>query len=155
LNYKYVASVQNNLSYTYTIHKRLLDSQSDFYKAQCGTWNPLTQMGYIRGNVLLDNVIQHESNEVVNSHYSQYKTANEDPALNMGATIEKITGAPSENIDGFSSRVSMTFNQKAAQILSAASVEPCTGSVSDATLDNSCIKQGNVNFFPYVACPQQ
>jgi hypothetical protein len=155
LNYKYVSNVQNGLSYTYTVHKRLLDSQSDFYKAQCGTWDYLTQTGFIAGNVLLDNVIQHESNAVVNSHYSQYYYANEDRNLNMGSSIEKIVGAPSEDLNGFTQRVQMVFNQKATAILNEAVVEPCTGTITDVTLDNSCIKAGNVNFFPYVACPQQ
>ncbi|HEV2798920.1 MAG TPA: NBR1-Ig-like domain-containing protein [Pyrinomonadaceae bacterium] len=155
--FKYVTHVANfdeadrplsPSTYAYVISPALVDTDSEFYKAQCGNYNPLTGVGFISGADLLANTIRHEAGNV-ESHYRHYLDALKDSAKNPGTLIEDSVAGPAGDIN---SVVQPKFNAGIDAVVAAMKVEPCN-QPSDVTLDANCKKSGNINFAPYQACP--
>lgn len=130
-------------TFAWTITPQLDDPNSDFYKAQCGSG------GFISGAQLQANTAAHESG-TLNSHYSRYLAAQNDPANNVGTGLEAVVGPPTDGMAGFQSRAESEGNARQSRIIAAAQQEPC--GASDVTKDESCVSYGNVNYPPYQAC---
>lgn len=151
--FKYVTSVSyaNDAIYAYVISPALEDTNSEFYRAQCGNYNPQTDTGFISGAALLANTIRHEAGNV-QSHYKNYLDALEDSSKNPGTVAEKLVAGPGTDLNSFGPNVvKPQLDASSAAVVSAAQVEPC--GASDVTLNASCQKSGNINFAPYQACP--
>lgn len=126
-------------------------ASSEFFMKQCGNYNELTNPnGFISGAQLRDNTIYHESADSPNSHYYQYKTA-QDSSANLGSTAESQVGAPSESVSKFTMNVEKALNGKLADIGNATKVEPCEGTTNKDGADE-CTFNGPTNFLPYQPC---
>lgn len=129
-------------TFAWTLSQQLDDPNSDFYKAQCGSG------GFISGAQLKANTVAHESG-TVNSHYSRYLAAQNNPANNVGTGLEAVVGPPTDDVAGFRSRAQSEGDARQSRIVALTKDEPCGG---DATLDENCTPSGSVNYPPYQAC---
>jgi hypothetical protein len=142
--------MSHNTLYCYVISPDLENTNSDFYKAQCGNYNAQTNPnGFISGANLLANAKRHEAG-TTQSHYNNYVVAQNDSGNNLGTTAEAKIDGPSVTLDSFVKNVTTLLNNKKAAIDSAFAVEPC--GASDVRLDANCTFQGNINFAPYQSC---
>lgn len=149
--YWYVLSANDSVSgavppattFAWTIAPQLDDPSSEFYKAQCGSG------GFISGAQLQANTIAHESGSV-NSHYSRYVAAQNNPANNVGTGLEAVVGPPSDSVSSFQSRAELEGNTRQSRIISLSQEEPC--GASDVTKDENCVSYGSVNYPPYQSC---
>lgn len=135
--------VPTDTTFAWTMSPQLDDPSSEFYKAQCGSG------GFISGAQLQANTVAHESGSL-NSHYSRYVAAQNDPAKNVGTALEAVVGPPSDTPANFQSRAQAVGDARQAQIVSLSQQEPC--GASDLSKDESCTSYGNVNFQPYQSC---
>jgi hypothetical protein len=151
--YWYVASVSDAFGgqptkFEYIVVSDLLNSASDFYKSQCGTYSNSNSGGFIAGSQLSQNVFNHEQGSVL-SHWTEYRDAQNDPANNIGVILEQMVGAPG----AFDFVGSLDKAARAAlnRIANAVAVEPCTGVV---VYDSSqtCKYCGTINYVPYQSC---
>lgn len=148
--FKYVSSASNVTTTQiptagyYIISPDLENTNSAFYQAQCGDYDPLTVTGFISGAQLLANTISHEIGNI-NSHYKNYVVEQNDPNSNIGIVAERQIGAPTKDFTAFKGEVANILAGKALIIDSATGVEPCGGSVNHSS-DQNCIFQGNGNF---------
>jgi len=129
--YQFVTGVTNvgpfTTVYNWVLHQDLENTNSDFYKHQCGNYNAQTNPnGFIDGPTLIAGVSRHESGSM-NSHYAEYKAAQDSPSNNLGVVGEKQIGLPSESSTQFGDRISQTLVSKATAIKDATSPEPCDG----------------------------
>jgi hypothetical protein len=167
--FKYVRSIMNftspsqtdDTAYFWTIARDADDPASTFYNAQCNTYNEQTNpTGFISGAQFRANVASHESGPV-NSHYSFYITAQNDPANNVGAGAEGQIGPPSESIPDFRTRITNLLGGRQNVILSSTQVEPCMANPLCSNppagigggCDSTCTFRGYLNVSPYVTCP--
>lgn len=121
-----------------------LDAQSGaFYSAQCGNWNGST--GYISGSNLRANTIRHEADTSSQSHWINYRYAQDNTSNNLGVTAEALFNVGS--LQDFSNSVVSTLNGKIAGINSATAQEPFGVNYSATG-----VYQGPVNFRPYQPC---
>jgi hypothetical protein len=146
--FKYVLSVSNSsgnvpTGFYYVISPDLETTSSEFYRAQCGNYSSQTNTGFISGADLLANVIRHESGSG-QSHYNNYKVAQDDPANNIAVVGEKQVGPPTKDLPTFIREVNSLLNNRKDAILAAFGVEPC--GTHDARLDGSCAFGGCINF---------
>jgi len=146
--FKYVFSVVpslNNVStgYFYLISPDLKNTNSEFYKAQCGNYNSQTNTGFTSGANLLANAIRHEAGST-QSHYNNYVMAQNDPSNNLGVVAEKETGSPLKGLQQFTNDVRDILNARVSAIKAATDVEPCGTSVIN--YDANCMFQGHVNY---------
>jgi hypothetical protein len=152
--FKYVTSVTHatGATYAYVISPALENTNSEFYKAQCGNYNAQTDTGFISGANLLANTIRHEAGSV-NSHYKNYLDALNDSSKNPGTVLENVVAGPAGGnaTDFYNNVVSPKLTSSLNAIVTASEVEPC--GASDVRLNASCQKSGNINFAPYQACP--
>jgi hypothetical protein len=147
----YVTSVSDSVSgevppattFAWTMSQQLDDPTSDFYKAQCGSG------GFISGAQLQANTVAHESGSL-NSHYSRYVAAQNNPANNVGTGLEAVVGPPSDGVAGFRSRAQLEGSARQNRIITAAKEEPC--GASDVAKDENCVPHGSVNYPPYQSC---
>lgn len=151
--FKYVTSLthRSGAIYAYVISPALEDTNSEFYRAQCGNYNPQTDTGFISGADLLANTIRHEAGSV-QSHYRNYVDALADSSKNPGTVAEKIVAGPAGGnaTDFLNNVVSPQLDASFSAIINATAVEPC--GVSDVRLNAACQKSGNINFAPYQSC---
>lgn len=149
--YWYVTSVSDSLAgavppattFAWTMSPQLDDPGSEFYRAQCGSG------GFISGAQLKANTIAHESG-TVESHYSYYLAAQNNPANNVGTGLEAVVGRPSETIGSFRALAETEGNTRQDRIINLTKEEPC--GVSDLSRDENCVSHGSVNFQPYQSC---
>jgi hypothetical protein len=136
-------------NYRYEISPDLEDTSSQFYTAQCGNYNALTDTGYISGATLLSNTQQHEYGTAL-GHYQQYLSAFTDPANNMPALAEaKIAGAATDEAT-FGATVKVDEDAALTRITSAMEAE--TACNTDVRMDTGCVFRGYINFSPYQSC---
>ena len=153
--YKYITQIQNldtgtgaRTEYNYVISPDLENTSSEFYTHQCGNYNPINNPnGFISGANLLANTIRHESG-IVESHYNNYRVAQDNPANNVGAVGELLVGDPSDTGQQFQMESVSLLQQRIDAITAATRVEPC-----GVNFNAQCQFQGFINFFPYVPCP--
>lgn len=120
---------------------------------QCGNFDPQSQTGFISGAELKANTIHHESANLPNSHYYNYRVAQDDPENNVGVVAESLVAGPSTSAQTFSNNVSNTLGGKQTTIRIATQVEPCGGLVNRNHAGN-CENLGAINYPPsYQACP--
>lgn len=146
--YSYVTSITNSqgastTGYYWVISPDLENTTSSFYQAQCGNYNPATNTGFISGANLATNTIRHESDPAVQSHYAEYKTAQNAPSNNLGSVAE-VQVAPPSGASAFVQNTKDILNARWTAILTATQMEPC-----GVNYDANCIFQGGTNFPPY------
>jgi hypothetical protein len=138
----------------YVIAPEIKDVNSEFYRNQCGNYDPKTGQGFISGATLLANTIHHEAGVGKNSHYSFYVAAQNDPKNNLGVVGEEIVRGPSTAESDFVRTVNERVSAALNRITDAFLVEPCveTGRKGDVRRDPNCEFRGFVNFAPYQPC---
>lgn len=159
--YKYISVVSNsetalidgnpvNLAtrYHWVMSPDLVAATSDFYKAQCGTYNLQTGTGFISPQNLQANTIRHESHPATQSHYVFYKSAQEFHQLNLGTNAEELVDLPSTSLAAFIGYVTNVLNGLVAAIYQATNIEPFSVNHNDVG-----VFQGPIQFYPYsVTC---
>lgn len=121
-----------------------LDAQSGaFYSAQCGNWNG--SAGFISGSNLRANIIRHEADTSSQSHWINYRGAQDSASNNLGITAEALVGSGSQQM--FISNVQGVLDGKITAIRNATALEPLSGNYN-----SSGSFQGYVNFRPYQPC---
>ncbi|MCI0389379.1 MAG: hypothetical protein MOB07_11545 [Acidobacteria bacterium] len=156
MGYLYVTSASNSsgstaTTYSYVINPDLKNTGSAFYQAQCGNYHAQNNPnGFISGATLLSNTTHHEAGATQNSHYFNYKTAQDNSSNNLGVAAEMQVAPPGTAPNTFINNVTTILTNKRSTVLTAAQVEPC--GVSDVRLDASCTFRGNINYPPYQAC---
>lgn len=144
--YWYITSASNQEQYNWIMAPDAQNSQSSFYQAQCGNWNGTT--GYISGLNLQNDTIRHESGST-ESHYINYKTAEQQSANNLGIGFEStVAYEPSD----FSSYVSSHISSRAQTVVTAFQVEPC--GTSAVNYNAVCSYDGPANFGGIAVCSQ-
>ncbi len=119
-----------------------LDAQSGaFHSAQCGNWNGST--GFISAANLRANTIRHEADTSSQSHWINYRDAQNSPSNNLGVAAESFIGTGPL----FISDVQDLLGRKMSAINTAAGVEPL--GVNFSSIGTF---QGPVNFRPYQPC---
>jgi hypothetical protein len=151
--FRYITSVTNSIpnpgssatptGYYYVIAGDILNSGSDFYKAQCG------RAGIIGIDQLLTDTIQHEAGTDGQSHYNNYRHAQDDDTKNIGSTAERLVFGPTMSEQDVLNQLHQALNGVLGTILTATQQEPCGGLVAGP----NCEPHGGVNFSPYQACP--
>ena len=95
------------------------------------------------------NTIRHESGSV-ESHYANYKVAQDKPGNNLGTVGEQQVGKPSLTEKKFEEMmVKMELEKRERAILVATALEPF--SVLHSARG---VFQGDVNYYPYEACEE-
>ena len=158
-NYKYVTAAFNSDSNQahpstavyYVIHPDLENSNSAFFQAQCGNYNPATNSGFISGSQLLSNTRGHEVGSI-RGHYKQYVDTQNKPENNIGVGMEAIVGSPSTSLTDFRQSIVAEASRRRNIIETAFAVEDCNGQVNK---DEQCVYRGDINYQPYAACPPQ
>ena len=148
--YWYVTSISNSgTEFSWAISSAVDSTSSAFYQAQCGDYNSVTNPnGFISGANLRRNTIRHESGSS-QSHYANYRAAQNKSANNVGIAGEKETGEPSLDDQEFRDQVDDVLISKHRAIRSATVAEPYS-----VQHNASGVFQGNVNFLPYEACEE-
>ncbi len=150
-SFKYLTSASDLTDYLWVISPSADNPDSPFYKAQCGNYDAQTGTGYISGAQLQTNTIHHESANFVNSHYYNYRIAQDDPQKNVGIAMETFVRGPSTDLNTFMDNLSDFLASKRQVILDAKDVEPCGGFVNRNHSGN-CEMLGSINFPPYQVC---
>ena len=133
----------------YLIHPDLENTNSDFYKAQCGNYDAATNPnGFISGSQLLANTRGHEYGPT-RGHYQQYVTAQNKPENNIGTGLERLVRGPSTSLDAFGQAATAEFTQRSNVISTEFNFEGCN---NDVRYDVQCVFKGNINFPPYQPC---
>jgi hypothetical protein len=151
--FKYVTSFSSSngttaTRYFYIVSPDAANPNSTFAQAQCGNYNASTNPnGYISQPHLIANITRHESGSL-NSHYSEYVSAQNSSANNLGAVAEQTVGTPSDG--NFSGTLNSAIQSKEAAIQSAMNVEPCSANYDGSV--TPCVFQGYVNYLPYATC---
>ena len=152
--YKYLTSVStadpSNIPTTFKWLRvpDLDNTTSVFYLAQCGNYDKNTNPnGIISGPNLDAQTTRHEAGTAA-SHWSEYKTAQDDPSNNIGSSAEPIIGAPGATDSAFQQQVQNILNPKVSSITNAASSEAIPDPVHDAAGNFL----GYVNYQPYAPC---
>ncbi len=155
--FKFVTRVNNffedvKTTFFWVISEAAETPTSEFYLKQCGDYDKDTNpMGFISGAQLRANTIHHESADAMNSHYFQYRTAQDDSANNLGTVAEAQVAAPSTSQMKFINGLQALLTEKSDRIVAATVVEPCGGFVTRDGANN-CTFNGFVNFIPYRSC---
>jgi hypothetical protein len=149
--YEYVTSVSASsgssaTQFQYIVVSDLL-SASPFYNAQCGTFSSSNSSGFIAGSQLKQDVFDHESGSVL-SHWTEYVSAQNNSANNIGTVLESTTAPPGSTGNSFATSAGNAALNRIAQ---AVTVEPCGGVVTKDS-SQSCALCGNINFSPYTSC---
>lgn len=145
----YVLSVSNtagptqNTAFRWVMNNHLNSQSGAFWTAQCGNWNGAT--GFISGTNLRTNTIRHESGSS-QSHWANYKTAQDNSNNNLGTVAEPQVGTSGSQND-FRGSVIATLDQKRITIEQLTDAEPFSVQHSAAG-----VFQGNINFKPYQSC---
>ncbi len=149
--FKYAASPPSNgTTYRWVITQQLDSTSGEFYQKQCGNYHPQSNPGgFISGAALRSNAIHHESANAPNSHYYQYRVAQDDPSNNIAVAVETVVAAPPEDFDA---KLRNAVTAKAQSIQSATALEPCGGMVN-RDHSSGCAPLGNINYPPYQPCP--
>jgi hypothetical protein len=149
--FKYATSPpSNNTTYRWVLTQQLDSTSGQFYQAQCGNYHPQTNpSGFISGAALRSNAIHHESANAPNSHYYQYRVAQDDPSNNIANAVEAVVAAPAEV---FGDKRNAILVPRLQAIQDAAAVEPC-GGVVNRDHSSGCAPLGNINYLPYQPCP--
>lgn len=159
-NFKYVTAASNSdpnqtahpsTAVYFLIHPDLENTASDFFKAQCGNYDPVTNTGFISGPQLLANTRNHEMGSV-RGHYKQYVDTQNKPENNIGVGMEAMVGGPSTPLADFRQSIIAETNRRRNTIEQAFAVEDCNGQVNR---DEQCTYHGHINFAPYAPCPPQ
>jgi ribosomal protein L24E len=157
--FKYLTEVRDSndrpgegpTEYVWALAPWLEDTTSEGYGAQCGNYNASTKPnGFISGAKLLDNVIQHESGRVRNSHYNNYVVSQDKPENNLGVGGEQMVAGPSVAMTDFTTQVRSELDARRLRIYNDTAVEQC--GESNGSLDGNCVFQGNINSPPYTFC---
>jgi hypothetical protein len=101
------------------------------------------------GAALRSNTIHHESANAPNSHYYQYRVAQDDPSNNIANAVEVIVATPTEN---FTDKYQAAVGPRTQTIQQAQTVEPCGGLVNRDHVFG-CTPLGKINYTPYQPCP--
>jgi hypothetical protein len=124
-----------------------LDANTQFFRAQCGNYNPQTGAGFIDGPVLRSNVTEHESG-TTRGHYQQYIQVH-TPANNLVAIAESAIAAPGTTAPAFVAALTQELNDAVGRVVSATTIEACNAYVN---YDTACQFRGPVNYSPYTRC---
>jgi uncharacterized protein YjdB len=127
-----------------------LDERREFYLRQCGTWSESNQNGFISGEQLRENVIQHEAG-FIQGHYAYYVAAQSIPTNNLGIAAERIVGRREyRNVNEFDTlKVRSDLDPYGQPIYEANFVEACGG---EAERDSPCTPRGRIHWPPYSFC---
>ncbi len=151
--YEYVTSASNingssPTKFEYIVVSDLLNSGSDFFTHQCGTFSTSNLSGFIAGTQLKQNVFDHEQGGVL-SHWTEYRDAQNASANNIGTVLEATTAPPGSTGSSFAKTAG---DAALARIAQAAEVEPCGGLV-DKDSSQACKTCGAINYnTPYQSC---
>jgi hypothetical protein len=145
--YYYTANLTFSVFYyQYEINPDLENTNSTFYKAQCGNYNATTNPnGFISGSNLLTQTNRHEWNSSTESHYAFY--SNGLSSNNPGDYFESRVGPPGTNTSNFNTDTTNGINADLTAIFNAASVEPYPVNYSETG-----VPLGKVNYSPYASC---
>ena len=136
----YVTSITSSATFDWALNPHLDAQSGAFWSAQCGNWNGST--GFISGANLRANVIRHESSTSGQSHWYNYRVAQDNPQNNLGVLAEqKWSGGD------FVAQLQQTLNQAIQTIIAATDVEPLGG-----VYNASGVLQGDINLSPYQPC---
>jgi hypothetical protein len=150
--YEYVTSASDAnaglpTKFEYIVVSDLLNSSSSFYKHQCGTYSSSNSSGFIAGSQLNQNVFDHEQGSV-DSHWTEYRDAQNSSSNNIGTTLEAAIGTPGSSGNSFAKSLGDAALNRIAQ---AVAVEPCGGTVNEDS-SQACKYCGTINFSPYASC---
>jgi hypothetical protein len=152
--YVYSASNTNNdvpTTNNFIIAGYLDDASSDFAQKQCGNYDPNTNTGFISYTQLKSNTYEHESGSTT-GHYATYKLVQDDPANNMGVSMEAVVGLPGQTQTDFRNEVTNVAISKGDAIGLAAFPMPENFCNSDVRYDPACVFGGYINWPIYVSC---
>ncbi len=150
----YMLSIENSLNgaqtaYYYIVAADVENTASDFYRAQCGNYNPATHTGFVSGPQLFADTVQHEAGTDGESHYMYYRTSQDDDANNIGVQAEKFVLGPTVTTQSqFTQQANQALGAANTRIQTATAVEPCGGIVRGP----HCEDHGGLNVAPYQAC---
>ncbi len=135
--------------FTFRVHPDLKNEGSEFFRKQCGNYNPQTNPdGFISGAQLRDNVRQHEGGTTGVSHYLNYKNAQDENENNVGVGIEAVL-QPGGTDEMFQKAVESVFDARTALIDAAnrgMEGEPCEGLAERDGSTAACVFNGHINF---------
>ncbi len=153
--YQYVTSVSPDASqtqptkYEFIVLPDVL-SATTFYKAQCGNYSSSNASGFIAGSQLSQNIFDHEQGSVL-SHYSQYVSAQNNTANNVGDVLESTVATPGTSSATFTKTLNDTATAAINRIDAAAAPEPCNDQ-PERDSSQSCFFCGAINYSPYKSC---
>jgi hypothetical protein len=124
-----------------------LNTSSDFYTHQCGTFSASNASGFISGSQLSQNIFNHEEGSIL-SHWTEYRDAQNNSSNNIGTVLEATVGPPGATDATFAQTAG---DQALDRIGQAMTAEPCSGSVNNNS-NQSCAFCGAINFSPYQSC---
>ena len=118
-----------------------------FAQAQCGDYNQLTNpMGFVSAGNLDVGARGHEAGSI-QSHWTQYKAAQDDPANNLGVVVDRfVEGA---NLRTFNTHLTNEINQAGTVITTLTDDE---SRLFAAGYGETGTFFGFVNYAPYAAC---
>lgn len=117
--------------YRWVINPDLDDVTCAFYQQQTGTFHELNNpSGWISGINLRANVIRHESDALVQSHYAQFRAAN--IASNPGGKVEGLLGLPTTTLGTFAAGVNNVWQDTITAVQLATKTEPFGGNYDAA-----------------------
>ena len=142
--YTYITSASNTTTYQWEIVPDLANTSSQFYQAQCG------QNGFILNSNLAVQTQRHEAglarSNYVQSHWIEYKSAQDNLSNNIGNVYEGLVAAPGVSIANVVNASAISTKQ--SSISSAEQAEPYP--INDDEYGNFL---GNINVQPYQKCP--
>ncbi len=115
------------------------DASSPFRVAQCGNYNPATQFGFIRGDVLYGNTYEHEAGTTL-GHYQQYTSFQDQPAHNLAILAESRASMGAD----FVAQTKQFLDNQATAVIAAMTSEAACNSITN--YDTSCTYRGPINF---------
>jgi hypothetical protein len=145
--FSYVTSATNTATFNWIIAPDADDPSSQFYRAQCGNYNPTTGTGFIGGATLQADTTRHESG-AVQSHYNNYVVAQNNTSNNIGVGLEAAVDQSAGQ--DFQTFVSNFLNSRISALHSATAVEPCN--TEFVMYNQSCVYDGPLNVAPYASC---
>jgi hypothetical protein len=132
-------------TFQYIIVSDLLDSSSQFYRAQCGNFDPQSNPnGFISGLQLKTNSFDHEEGPVL-SHWTNYVQAQNNPSNNIGLVLEGQIAVPGVDEAGFRVQINSVTSIAELTIAQITMEQPCGGDVRRDS-SQSCTFFGNINF---------
>ncbi len=152
--YRYVTKVSDRnedgrTRFTFRIHPDLKNEQSEFFRAQCGNYHPVTSPnGFIGVAQLRRIVLQHEGGTEGGSHYLNYRIAQDDDSNNIRAGAEaalQLGGTDEAFREAVAAIVTARFGRIDAANRGPGG-EPCDGLAEKDGSTADCIFNGQNNF---------